>query len=109
MKNYRQTGKSLLWTNSTGSAVVSGEMVVVGDKVGVAAVDIANGETGSVWMDGVFEIAKNVSEAFTQGLAVYWDDTAGDLTTTVGSNNVAGYITEAATMAATLALVRINQ
>lgn len=50
--NNRNQGKGIVlqWTNGTGSAVSSGDMVLLGDQglVGIAVHDIADGSAGSV-------------------------------------------------------------
>lgn len=47
---YQGKGIVLQWTNGTGSAVSSGDMVLLGDQglVAIALQDIANGAAGSV-------------------------------------------------------------
>lgn len=47
-KNLVQDGGVKLWTNGTGSAVSSGQLVKAGNMLGVALVDIASGAAGSV-------------------------------------------------------------
>lgn len=109
MKNYIQEGKKLVWTNSTGSDVASGDVVVVGNRIGIASVAIADGESGVLSMEGVYELAKAVDEAFaTQGTAVYWDSANSKITVVAGDNTPAGYIFETAIQAATTVNVKIN-
>jgi predicted RecA/RadA family phage recombinase len=47
-KTLVQDNGVLLWTNGTGAAVVSGQLVKAQNMLGVALVDIANGASGSV-------------------------------------------------------------
>lgn len=71
--SFKQDGDVIAWTNGTGSAVASGDVVQVGYKqLGVALVDIASTATGSVAVDGVFSLAKTTG-AITQGAKVWWD------------------------------------
>lgn len=77
MKTYIQEGKSLLWTNDTGDAVSSGDVVVIGSSLGVAAVDIADEASGTVTMVGVFTAPKTSGSAITQGDPCVWDVSAG--------------------------------
>lgn len=79
MKNYVTDGEVIQWTNGTGSAVVSGQVVKVGGgTLGVAAVDIANGATGSVAIEGVFSGVPKVSAAvFAQGEKLGFDISQG--------------------------------
>ena len=74
--NFVQEGNVLNWYNGTGNAVVSGQVVQVGQRgLGVALVDIASAATGSVMVDGVFELAKDTADALTVGAPVWWDGT----------------------------------
>lgn len=78
--NYVQDGSVIQWTNG-GSAVSSGDVVVIGSNgdaiLGVALVDIANGETGSVQIEGVFDLPKVDAAVIAQGEYVIWDSSAG--------------------------------
>lgn len=72
--NLIQEGKILDWTNGTGSAVASGEPVIVGNRqMAIALVAIASAATGSVALDGVWELAKDISQATTDGHKLWWD------------------------------------
>lgn len=69
-----------------------GDVIVQGELVGIAAGDIASGETGRLSLMGVFNIPKAIggSTAITAGALVYWDATNKVGTTTVGSNKLMG-------------------
>ena len=77
---FVQEGESVAWTNGTGSAVVSGQVVVLGTTgnatIGVAATDIANGATGTVHLEGVFTLPKVSGAVFAQGETLIWDSSA---------------------------------
>jgi predicted RecA/RadA family phage recombinase len=71
---YIQPGDIIDWVNGTGSAVVSGQPVVVGKRqMGIALVDIASTATGSVAREGVFQLAKNTAQAVTLGQRLFWN------------------------------------
>jgi len=75
--NKVQEGKVITWTNGTGSAVVSGQVVVVGQVLGVALVDIASTASGSVQIrDGVFNVPKVSGAVIAQGGSLSWDASA---------------------------------
>lgn len=95
MKNKIQNGKVLDYTNSTGAKILGGSLVIFGVLIGVAVADIEIGETGAVELHGVFEFTK-ATGAISQGAKVYWDATAGNVTTTATSNTVFGAAAEAA-------------
>lgn len=77
-KNYESDGNTIQWTNGTGAAVASGQMVKVGPSMlGVALVALASGATGSVAVEGVFSGVPKVSAAvFAQGEKLVWDVSA---------------------------------
>src|SRR5690348_6869515 len=75
MKTFVQDGKTLEWTNG-GSAVASGDVVVMGQTLGVAAVDIANGAAGSVAIVEVFTCPKVSGAVIAQGESLSWDVSA---------------------------------
>lgn len=75
--NYQQDGEVIQWTNGTGAAVAAGQMVKIGNMLGVALVAIAIGATGSVAVEGVFSGIPKVSAAvFVQGEKLIWDVSA---------------------------------
>lgn len=75
--NYVQPGKVITWTNATGSAVESGDVVVVGQILGVVLVDVANGASGEVAIDGVYDVPKVSAAVIAQGESLTWDVSAG--------------------------------
>jgi predicted RecA/RadA family phage recombinase len=96
MKNFIQEGKTIPVTAP--AAVVSGEVVVVGSIVGVAAFDAASGADVEVTVDGVFELLKISSDVIAQGDKLYWDSVQAKLTKTAGTGSkpMVGVATEAA-------------
>lgn len=74
--NYVSDGNVINWTNGTGSAVSSGDVVATGHCIGVALVDIADGATGSVALEGVFIVPKVSAAVFTRGEKLIWDASA---------------------------------
>lgn len=69
-----QDGKYINYTPS--SAVSSGDVVVLGDLVTVADLDIAADELGNLTLEGVYDFPKasGVSTAITVGTKLYWDE-----------------------------------
>jgi predicted RecA/RadA family phage recombinase len=66
-------GKSIDFTPS--SAVAAGDVVVRGDLVGIAKLDIASGVLGALAVTGVFDLPKATGSgsAIAAGSAVFWD------------------------------------
>lgn len=82
-------------TNHTpsGAAVSSGSVVVLGEMLGVAAADIADGGTGAVNVEGVYELPAVSGAAFVHGRAIVWDVSAGaadDHDATAASGDLTG-------------------
>lgn len=75
--NYVNEGDVITYSNS-GSAISAGAVVIVGEQIGVALVDIAaTSGTGSVALGGVFDLPKVDAAVITQGQSVIWDSSAG--------------------------------
>ena len=70
--NRERDGKVVQFVNG-GSAISSGDVVVINLLVGVALVDIANGETGSVAITQVYRLPKVDAAVIAQGEAVHYD------------------------------------
>lgn len=91
-----QEGKVIVYQNS-GSAISSGDIVKIGNRIGVAEVDIeATDGSGSVEMEGVHNLPKTTGQAWSQGDELFYDSTAGKLTKTGSGNTPAGYAFEPA-------------
>jgi predicted RecA/RadA family phage recombinase len=91
-----------------GSAITSGQVVLIGVRVGVALAAIASGATGAVRVLGIFTIAKLSTDVVTVGAALYWDNTNFRMTLTSAGNTLAGYATAAAGNGVTTVEVSIN-
>lgn len=89
-----QDGKVIQYAN-TGSAIASGDVVVMGNTIGIALEDIAaTTGVGSVAVEGVFSnIPKVTAAVFAQGEKLIWDVSAGkfdDAAATPASGDVTG-------------------
>lgn len=91
-------GKVLNYINVTGADILSGAPVLMGATLGVAQTDINDTLSGSVEIEGVYEIRK-ATGAISQGVKLYWDadgnpvvgaSQTGALTTTADGNTYAG-------------------
>ncbi|WP_020675553.1 DUF2190 family protein [Geopsychrobacter electrodiphilus] len=91
------------------AAVLDGEIIVSAGQVLVAgnAAD-ANAETSYVFR-GPVEFPKVAAQAQPAGTVVYWDATAGNITTTATANTRAGIVREAALAADTTVLVELHE
>lgn len=108
MINEVQSGETMVYNNS-GSAIASGDPVVIGERIGVAIVDIAaTTGSGSVAMEGVFQLDKDADESFEQGDQLFYDSSDSTLTKTATGNTWAGYAHESALTADTSCKVRLQ-
>ncbi len=105
-KKFIQPGEVIDYT--AGSALSSGTVVLIGNRVGVLLTDLANGEVGAAQVTGVWEIAKLSTDVVTQGALLYWDAGNSRLTTTASSNKLAGYAWAAASGTDTTVQIKIN-
>ncbi|MYM65436.1 DUF2190 family protein [Pseudoduganella sp. FT55W] len=105
-KNYVQDGEVLSFTAIT--AVSSGAVVVIGKRIGIALGDIAVGQSGPVQVTDVWQLPKLTTDVVAQGDLLYWDAGNNRLTTTVGSNILAGYAAYAAGNGAGTVNIKIN-
>ncbi len=79
-----------VWTHTPGSAVANNAIVLMGATVGVALAAIPANTPGAVAVKGVFTLPKLSTDTVAQGALLYWDNGNTRLTTTVGSNVLAG-------------------
>lgn len=73
MATFVHDGRGIDYTPA--ADVASGEVVVMGDLVGVAPRSIPAGGLGTIAVEGVFDFAKatGASTAIDAGAVVYWD------------------------------------
>ncbi len=107
MKNFVQRGDILTLTAPSGDAV-AGLPCKVGTIVAIPTNSAAEGEIFEGEVTGVWELAKATGAAWSQGAAIYWDDSAKKCTTTATSNTLIGVATVAAASGDTVGIVRLN-
>lgn len=101
-QNYIESGDVLDWTATADTK--SGDMVAIGDMVGISLGDAKTDQIVAVRMKGVFEVAK-ATGAITIGSKVYLDATASKATATETGNKFMGYAWESVTSSAPLVRV----
>lgn len=103
---FVQEGKTLAYTNSSGSDIAYLEVIAptsFAHIIFIAAEAIANGKTGNVYTEGVFELPAITGTAFTFGEVLYFAN--GKLNKTSGRK--VGFAAEAKASAAATALVKL--
>ena len=83
MVSYKDSGSIVQYANATGSAIVSGAVIILGAILLVAQNAIAIAATGAAFASGRFSVTKPIDEAWTKGQRIYWDAVASNFTTTV--------------------------
>ena len=107
MATFVHDGNSVDYT--PGSAVTAGAVVVQGELVGVAKVDIPAGTLGALAVAGVFDFPKATGSGITVGALCYWDATNQRATTSSSGNKLIGKCVKAAADADTTVRVRMSQ
>ncbi len=74
MNNTVQAGKVIPFT--AGADVVSGQVVRIGNILGVATAAVANGQQGLAAIDGVFNVPKVSAAVIAAGESLIWDASA---------------------------------
>ncbi len=110
---FVQDGDVLDYANASGATIASGAVVVMGNIIGVALSDIADGTTGAVAIEGVFTLPKTTGSAWTIGSKLLWDVSAGKFdvgtaTPATGDVSVCCVAAGAAASAATTGPVLLN-
>ncbi|MCB0249766.1 MAG: DUF2190 family protein [Anaerolineae bacterium] len=83
--NYIAPGNTLEYTN-TGTAISSGDVVIVGHLVTIAETDIAaTTGVGTVNIEGVYEVACDSADVITVGMLLDWDASASKFVDAIGS------------------------
>jgi predicted RecA/RadA family phage recombinase len=106
MKNFVQDGKSVDFTAPAGG-VVAGSFYLIGAAIVVAATTQVAGATFAGWLTGTYTVPAATGQAWIEGAKLYWDDTAKNFTTTVGSNTKAGIAAVAKLSATAIGQIRL--
>jgi predicted RecA/RadA family phage recombinase len=107
MKTYVRDGDRIPLTAPAGG-VVKDRGYLIGDLFVVAVASAAAGETFTAQITGVIEHAKTSAQAWTEGAALYWDNSGFLVTTTVGSNKKIGHAAAAAANPSATGRVRLQ-
>jgi len=109
MNNYVQAGETLTLTAPTGG-VVAGTGYKIGGLFVVAVADVAQTLPFEGKRTGVFTLPKvdGGSSAWTEGVALYWDASAGKATKVAGENMQIGFAAAAAGDSATTGSVLLT-
>lgn len=108
---YRQQGAAIDYTPA--SDVAAGAVVVQGELVGVARLDIKANTLGALAVEGVFDVPKATGggTAIGAGADVFWNAAAQQATTNAasGANKRLGRTVRAAADAVAVVRIRLSQ
>lgn len=105
-RKYVQPGEVMDYTAA--GNIASGDVVLIGKRIGVALKDIAIGTVGSVQVSGVFELNKLSTDVVAAGDELYWDAGNSRLTLTDTANTLAGYAFAPAGNGVTAVKIKLN-
>lgn len=91
MDNFVQRGKVLSFTAA--ADLLAGQVLVLGNTIGVVAADVANGGAGELNITGVYTVPKVSAAVIAVGETVTWDASAGafdDNAATPDSGDITG-------------------
>lgn len=108
--NYTGVGSTIQYAN-TGTAKTSGQVVIVGQLVGICETDIAaTTGVGTVCIEGEFDVPANSADVMTVGMKLVWDASASefvDANTPATGDNTGGVVCVVA-KAASVTTVRVK-
>ena len=104
---YIRSGEIAEYINTTDAVIKNGTVLSLKTRIGIAASDIAVGTKGAVYLCGVYSIAKAASLAISQGDAVYYNTSNGNIDKTASGIPAGFAISDAGTNDATV-LVKIG-
>lgn len=103
---YIQRGESLDYKNETGSQIEAGEVVIFGERIGIAGTTIPIGATGIIHMAGVFRVQKKDGEAIEKGATIY--HSADGMTAIAGQDQpIAGYAVDTSAAASKTVTIKL--
>jgi len=88
MKNFIGVGNRV--TVTAAAVTTSGQPVLIGSLFGIAENVAAIGEPLVLVMNGIYDLTKTASQAWTVGQLIYWDVATSRVTNVVATNKLVG-------------------
>ncbi len=108
MSVYKNPGDAMDFTAPTGG-VVAGTFYLIGAVLLMAGTTVAAGERFAGTVKGVFnEVPAATSQAWAEGVKIYWDNTNSVFTTTAAGNTLIGYAAGAKIASAATGSVKLT-
>jgi len=102
---YVNAGETVDYTAS--GAKSEGNVVSLTNRIGICAADIANGDTGAVYVAGTWTLPANNNLVISQGDLVYWDVADDEINKSSSGNILAGWAAEAKAQTGTTVKVKL--
>lgn len=104
--NYIMPGDVL--DHTAAAALTSGQVLLMGKRVGIVLTSAAIGEKATVRVRGVFTVSKKATDVLAQGDLLYWNATDSNLTSTASGNTLAGFAADPAGSGVTTVNISLN-
>ena len=88
MKNFIGVGNRV--TLTAAAVTTAGQPVLIGSLFGIAENAAAIGEPLVLVMNGIYDLTKTASQAWTVGQLIYWDVATSRVTNVVATNKLVG-------------------
>lgn len=88
MKNFIGVGNRV--TLTAAAVTTSGQPVLIGSLFGIAESAATIGDPLVLVMNGIYDLTKTASQAWTVGQLIYWDVATSRLTNVVATNKLVG-------------------
>ena len=88
MKNFIGVGNRV--TLVAAAATASGQAVLIGSLFGIAESAAATGDPLVLALNGIYDLPKAASQAWTVGQLIYWDVATSRVTNVVATNKLVG-------------------
>jgi predicted RecA/RadA family phage recombinase len=88
MRNFVQSGNSI--SIPAPANVTGGQGLLVGVTFGVVGESALSGQLVALHLEGVYDLPKVAAQTPAVGAVLFWDNVAGNVTTTVGTNTRIG-------------------
>jgi predicted RecA/RadA family phage recombinase len=88
MKNFIGVGSRV--TLTAAAVTTSGQAVLIGSLFGIAENAAAIGDPLVLMLNGIYDLPKTASQAWTVGQLIYWDVATSRVTNVVATNKLIG-------------------
>lgn len=106
--NFVADGGRVAWSNGTGVAVTSGDVVDVGSRWGIAGTAIPTNAVGTVFTEGVWSVPLAANVGISLDEKVYWTAGSTSATDTATTGTFLGLAAEAVSSTSVVSQVKVQ-